>query len=203
VRALDDSGRIAWVSAPTLLGADPGGFGQSVLRLEPGADRPAVVDRLRALGLAPVAVGGATTRNTAFLGILASVLRAVALAVGLVCLYALLQGLAMTARERRGALALLRACGASRADVAAVLTGAAAAVALPAALAAVVLERLVLGPAVTRLAASYAALPLRPGAAQIAAVTVGLLVLAALAAVAVAVRLAREPVVHGLREELP
>jgi len=203
VRALDDSGRIAWVSAPTLLGADPGGFGQSVLRLEPGADRPAVIDRLRALGLAPVTVGGATTRNTAFLGILASVLRAVALAVGLVCLYALLQGLAMTARERRGALALLRACGASRADVAAVLTGAAAAVALPAALAAVVLERLVLGPAVTRLAASYAALPLRPGAAQIAAVTVGLLVLAALAAVAVAVRLAREPVVHGLREELP
>ena len=49
-----------------------------------------------------------------FLGVLAGVLRGVGLAVGLVCLYALVQALAMTARERRGAVALLRACGRRR-----------------------------------------------------------------------------------------
>ncbi len=203
VRALADSGRIAWVSAPTLQSADPGGFGQSVLRLQPGADRAAIIVRLHDLGLEPVLVGGATTRNAAFLGILASVLRAVALAVGLVCLYALVQGLAMTARERRGALSVLRACGASRADLAAVLSGAAVAVAVPAALLAVLLERFVLGPLVTRLAASYAALPLRLSVLQVAAVAGALALLAALAALAVARRMVREPVVAGLREELP
>ena len=67
--------------------------------------------RLEALGAPPQPVGGATTRNAAFLGVLAAVLRGVGLAVGLVCLYALVQALAMTARERRGAVALLRACG--------------------------------------------------------------------------------------------
>ena len=64
---------------------------------------------------------------------LAAVLRGVGLAVGLVCLYALVQALTMTARERRGAVALLRACGGDARAVATVLAGAAAAVALPAA----------------------------------------------------------------------
>ncbi len=197
VRALDSSGRIAWVSEATL----PPGDGQSVLRLEPGADRAAVVRRLRALDLPPAQVAAATSRNAAFLATLASVLRAVALLVGLVCLYALVQGLAMTARERRGALAVLRACGGARADVAAVLAGAAAAVAVPAVVAAVVLERMVFGPVVVALAADYAVLPLRPGVLQIVGVAIGLAALAALAAVLVARRLAAEPIVAGLRED--
>ncbi len=198
VRALDSSGRIAWVSEATL----PPGDGQSVLRLQPGADRAAVVRRLRALDLPPTRVAGATSRNAAFLSTLAAVLRAVALLVGLVCLYALVQGLAMTARERRGALAVLRACGGARADVAAVLAGAAVAVAVPAVIAAVLVERLILGPVVTTLAADYAALPLRPSGLQIAALALGLFALAALAATLVARRLVREPVVTGLREEV-
>jgi hypothetical protein len=203
VRALDNNGRIGWVSAPTLERAQPGLDGQVAIRLAPGADRARVTAGLRRLAVEPVSVGGATTRDTSFLGILAGVLRAVALAVGLVCLYALLQGLAMTARERRGALSVLRACGASRADVAAVLGGAAAAVALPAAVLAVVLELTVFGPLVTRLAAGYAGLPLSPTTAQILAVAGGLALLAVAAAAAVARRIAREPVVAGLREELP
>ena len=203
VRALDRNGRLGWVSAPTLRRAEPGLEGQSVIRLAAGADRGRVLAALRALDARPARVGGATTRDTAFLGILAGVLRAVALAVGLVCLYALLQGLAMTARERRGALAVLRACGAGRADVAAVLAGAAAAVAVPAAVLAVALELLVLGPAVSDLAAGYAGLPLAPGAGQVALVVLGLGALAAAAAALVARRLVAEPVVHGLREEVP
>ncbi len=198
VRALDSSGRVAWVTENTLPPSD----GRSVLRLAPGADRAAVIRRLDALDLAPTRVAGATSRDAAFLSTLASVLRAVALLVGLVCLYALVQGLAMTARERRGALAVLRACGGSRADVAAVLAGAAAAVAVPAVIAAIVLERLVLGPIVVALAADYASLPLRPNALQIIGLAAGLVALAALAAALVARRLVREPVVTGLREEV-
>ena len=66
---------------------------------------------LRALGAPPQAVGGATTRNAAFLGVLAAVLRVVGLAVGLVCLYALVQALARDdarAPRRGGAAARVR-----------------------------------------------------------------------------------------------
>ncbi len=202
VRALDNNGRIAWVSESTLLDAAPETQGQAAIRLEPGADDARVLAGLRRLSLTPNRVAGATTRDTSFLGVLAAVLRAVALLVGLVCLYALLQGLAMTARERRGALAVLRACGASRGDVARVLAGAAAAVAVPAAILAVALETLVLGPLVARLAAGYASLPLRPGLAQVVLVCGGLALLAALCAAGVARRIASEPVVAGLREDV-
>ena len=77
---------------------------------------------------------------------------------GLVCLYALVQSLAMTAVERRGTVALLRACGGGPGHVGLLLAGAAACRA--AALAAPVLERFVLSPAVGGLAADYATLPL-------------------------------------------
>jgi ABC-type lipoprotein release transport system permease subunit len=133
--------------------------------------------------------------------VLATVLRGVGLAVGLVCLYALIQALAMTARERRGAVALLRACGGDAPTVATVLAGTALAVALPAAVAGVLLEWLVLGPLVSRHAAGYADLPLAPTAGQVALVLGGLLALAAAATAVVARRAMREPVIAGLREE--
>ncbi len=132
---------------------------------------------------------------------LATVLRGVGLAVGLVCLYALIQALAMTARERRGAVALLRAVGGDARTVAAVLAGAALAVAVPAALAGVLLEWLVFGPLVARLAAGFADLPLAPTGGQLALVIGGLLALAAAATALVARRAMREPVIAGLREE--
>ena len=132
---------------------------------------------------------------------LAAVLRGVGLAVGLVCLYALVQALTMTARERRGAVALLRACGGDARTVAAVLGGAAAAVAVPAALAGIVLEWAVFGPLVARLAAGFASLPLSPAPGHVAIVLLGLLALTAAATALVARRVLREPVVAGLREE--
>ncbi len=201
VRALERDGRQAWLRAARLLEAEPGLRGQVVVRLRDGASREAVAARLRALDVLPARTGGATTRDTGFLGILAGVLRAVALAVGLVCLYALAQGLAMTARERRGAIALLRAIGAGRREVSLVLGGAALAVVLPAAALAVVLGELVFAPLVARMAAQYAALPLGASAAQAAAVALGLLALSALSAALVARRILREPIVTGLREE--
>ena len=127
-----------------------------MVKLARGADRAAVTRRLATLGAQPAAVGGATTRNGAFLGTLAALLRVVAIVDALVCLYALVQGLGLVARERAPTLALLRATGAEGATVGAVLAGAALAVALPAAVLALALERLVLAPLVGHLAAGYA-----------------------------------------------
>ena len=117
------------------------------------------------------------------------------------CLYALVQALAMTARERRGAVALLRACGGDARTVALVLGGAAAAVVVPAAIAGVVLEAAVLGPLTARLAAGFASLPLAPAPGHVAIVVLGLLALAAAATWLIARRVMGEPVVAGLREE--
>ena len=201
VRALERDGRIAYVRPRRLLEAQPDLGSTISVALAPGADRARVERELQALGAPPQPVGAATTRNAAFLGVLASVLRGVGLAVGLVCLYALVQALAMTARERRGAVALLRACGGDARTVATVLAGASLAVAVPAGIAGVLLEWLVMGPLVARLAARFAALPLAPTAGQVALVLAGVLVLAGAATSLVARRTMRERVIAGLRAE--
>jgi putative ABC transport system permease protein len=201
VLALDDNGRVAYVRPPRLLAADPGASPQIVVKLAHGADRAAVSRRLSALGATPAAVGGATTRNGAFLGTLAALLRAVAIVNALVCLYALVQALGLVARERRPTLALLRATGAEGATVGAVLAGAALAVALPAAVLALALERLVLAPLVGRLAAGYADLGPQSSTGQAALALGGLALLAIVAAAWVARRATADPPVGGLREE--
>ena len=197
VRALENNGRIAWTQPDRLGELAP----SVVVRLDGGADRTAVQRALFDLGGVPQSVGGASTRNAEFLGVLAAVLRGVGITVALVCLYALVQALAVTARERRGAVALLRACGGDAGTVALVLLGAAAAVAIPGALAGVALEVTVLGPLVARLAAGFATLPIAPGAGQVLLVVAGLVVLAAIATALVARRVLREPVVAGLRDQ--
>jgi ABC-type lipoprotein release transport system permease subunit len=201
VRALESSGRIGWVQPQRLLEGDPDLEAGIVVRLDPGADRAQVTRDLIEAGAPPRSASAATTRNGQFLAVLAAVLRGVGLAVGLVCLYALVQALTMTARERRGAVALLRACGGDARAVATVLAGAAAAVALPAAVAGIALEWAVFGPLVARLAAGFASLPLAPAPGHVAIVLAGLLALAAGATALVARRVLREPVVAGLREE--
>jgi ABC-type antimicrobial peptide transport system permease subunit len=200
VRALEVSGRIAWVRPQRLLAASPGLQPSLAIRLDPGADRGAVVRRLDAIGVPPQSASAAQTANGQFLGVLAAVLRGVGLAVGLVCLYALVQALAITARERRSAVATLRATGAGRDAIALVLAGAALAVAVPGALAGLALEAVVLGPLVARLAAGFADLAVTPTLTQGLLVAVGLLALAAAATALVARRVLREPVVAGLRE---
>ena len=86
----------------------PGSQPGVVVRLEPGADR-AAVDRGAARRSARAPRRGRrrdAPATPAFLGVARRrCCAAVALAVGLVCLYALVQALAMTARERRGAVA--------------------------------------------------------------------------------------------------
>lgn len=201
VRALENDGRIAWIRPDKLLETRPDLSPQVVVRLDSNADTAQVTSGLVDLGARLQPVGAAQTDNAAFLAVLAAVLRGVGFAVGLVCLYALVQALTVTARERRGAVALLRATGADAPTVGLVLAGAAVAVAVPAAIAGVLLERALFGPAVSRLAASFASLPLGASGGQIALVIGGLLILAAAATLLVARRVMREPIIAGLREE--
>src|SRR4051794_2847697 len=124
VRSLDDDGRIAYVRSKRVLAADPGVLPQIVIRLNPGADRAAVSRRLRDLGAVGGAstVGGATTRNGDFLGILATLLRVVAVIDAPVWPYAPAPAPAPTAPERPPPLAPPRA---ARAPAAAGRAGAA------------------------------------------------------------------------------
>ncbi|CAB4910646.1 unannotated protein [freshwater metagenome] len=200
VRALGDDGRVAFAQPDRLLAADPGLRPDVAVRLEDGADRDEVARRLTAIGATPTAVGGATTSNRAFLDTLATVLKAVAVLDGLVCLYALVQALALTARERRPTLALLRAQGAATGTVVRVLLGAGLVLALPGAVVAFLLQRLVLSPVVSQLAAGYADLGTAASAGAVVGVTGGFVGFAVLAGAWVARRVVAEPPVHGLRE---
>ncbi len=201
VRALDNDGRVAYVRPPRLLAASPNAAPEIVVRLRSPGARAAVSQRLRELGAAPSAVGGATTRNGAFLGTLAALLRAVAAIDALVCLYALVQALSLVARERRPTIALLRATGAEGRAVATLLAGAALAVTVPAALLALALEHLALAPLVSRLAAGYADVTANAPAGQALLALLGLCALALGAAAWVARSSVSEPPVGGLRGE--
>jgi predicted lysophospholipase L1 biosynthesis ABC-type transport system permease subunit len=129
---------------------------------------------------------------------LRAILTAVAVLDGLVCLYALLQACALTVQERRPTLAVLRACGAGGGAVSRLLAGAVMALVIPAAAVGIVLEQLVLAPALSRLAASYATLPISASEAEIAAVLAGAAAAGAIAVVSVGREVARETVVEGL-----
>ena len=201
VRALEHEGRVAYVASEALEPYGALGDPQLAVRLDNGADRAAVSRGLAALGARPARAAAATTRDRAFLGVLATVLRVVALTVALVCLAVLAQALVLTVRERRPTIALLRTTGAGRADLGRVLAGACAVVLVPAALLGVAVEWLLLGPIVGSLAAGYAGLTLAPEAGHLLLTVGGLAALGAFAVAYVAARVVREPVVAGLREE--
>jgi ABC-type lipoprotein release transport system permease subunit len=199
VRALQDEGRVGYVSPRRLAAELPFLDGPLAIRLEPGADRGRVRRELAALGAEPQPVGGATD-GSRLLGALAGLLRLVALTVALVCAVSLVQALALAAGERRGAVAALRAGGADARALRRVLGGAAAAVVAPAAALALVLEGAVLAPLTERLAAGYADLPLRTDPGQVALLAAALALLVLAAGAWASRGLVREPIVAGLRE---
>jgi ABC-type antimicrobial peptide transport system permease subunit len=198
ISSLDHDGRVAYVPASALLGADPGAGSELAVRLKPGADQNRVSAALASLGGAPAVAAGATARGAPLVSILRTILRAVAVVDGLVCLYALIQACALTVQERRRTVAVLRATGAGPAAVRRLLLGAALALVLPAALVGILLERLVFGPALAGLAASYAVLPLAATTEEVLATVTGLLVAAILAVTWVSRQAGRESVVAGL-----
>ena len=198
VSSLDHDGRVAYVPASALLAADPSAPSQIAVRLEPRASQAAVSAALTALGAQPAAATGATARGAPLVATLRTILRAIAIVDGLVCLYALIQACALTVQERRRTVAVLRACGAGAPAVRRLLLGAALAMVVPAAVLGVLLERLVFGPALARLAASYATLPLDATGGEVLATLAGLAAAAGVAVVWVARQASRESVIAGL-----
>jgi ABC-type lipoprotein release transport system permease subunit len=195
VGSFDHDGRVAYVPAAALLAADPSAAEELVIRLAPGANAGAVEARLGETA-APASV--ATARGVPLVSVLRAILRAVAVVDALVCLYALIQTCALTVLERRRSVAVLRAFGAQAAAVRRLLTGSLAALVIPAAVLGIGVERFVLGPALSHLAAGYASLPLAAGTGQIAALIGGLAVCCAVAVGWVARQATREAVVAGL-----
>jgi ABC-type lipoprotein release transport system permease subunit len=198
VSSLDHDGRVAYIPAAPLLRAMPGAPSSIVVVLKPNASTSAVEAEMTRTGAPPVLANTATSRGAPLVAVLRSILRAVAIVDGLVCLYALIQACALTVQERRRTVAVLRACGAGAGAVARLLAGAALALVVPAAVIGIVLQRLVFGPALSRLAESYASLPLVATALDIVAVVLGLVLTAAVAVAWVARQAVRESVVEGL-----
>ena len=111
VSSLDHDGRVAYVPAAALLAADPAAASdeQLVVVLRPGANAGAVS---AALGSTTAPATGAVGRGVPLVAVLRSILRAIAIVDGLVCLYALIQACALTVQERRRTVSVLRAFGA-------------------------------------------------------------------------------------------
>jgi ABC-type antimicrobial peptide transport system permease subunit len=198
VSSLDDEGLVAYVPAAALLAGDAAAPSQIAVVLKPGASQTAVDAALRRIGARPEIALAATARGAPLVAVLKTILRAVAIVDGLVCIYALIQACALTMQERRRTVAVLRACGAGPGAVRRLLFGAVCALVAPAALIGVLLERFVFGPVLAQLAASYATLNLEPSAAEILATVLGLAVAAATAVVWVTRAAVRESVVTGL-----
>jgi len=202
VRAISNEGRLAYVGEDRLIAADPEIDGDVAVDVAPDATTGDVAREIEGIGFdADGASGSAGTNDQAFLGVLAGVLRVVALVNVLICLYALVQALAVTAAERRPTIAVLRASGAGRGTITLVMLGAAAAVVALAAPAGVAIQRGVLGPIVADLAAGYATVPLGAGLGQILATFAALALIAASAASLAAKRAERDPIAVSLREE--
>jgi putative ABC transport system permease protein len=208
VRALERQGRVVYVRARRLLAAQPDAPSELAVRLRPGASASSVKRELQQIGWFSSSSGGISgesvqswaTRSSGFIDVLVALLRVVALINGLVCLYAIVQLLALTVWERRSALAAVRAFGAGRRQLASILGGVAAPIALAAIVLGFLAERFLVGPAVAHLAASYVSLSLTPSAAAVAVTAAGLAT-GALVAVLWSARLAASgPVVEALRE---
>jgi ABC-type lipoprotein release transport system permease subunit len=197
VSSLSHDGRIAYIPAGTLLAADPSAAGseQLAVRVKPRANAGAVS---AALGSVAAPATGAVGRGVPLVAVLRSILRAVAVVDGLVCLYALIQACALTVQERRRTVSVLRAFGAGTTAVGRLLLGAVIALVVPAALLGIVLERLVLGPALSTLAASYVSLSLSASGTEIALVMAGLVLAGLVAIVWVTRQTTRESVIAGL-----
>ncbi len=198
VSSLDHDGRVAYIPARAMLSADPDAPSSLAIVLRAGANAAAVSAALSAIGGEPTAAAGATARGVPLVDVLRTILRAIAIVDGLVCLYALVQACALTVQERRRTVAVVRACGAGPGAVRRLLVGAALALVVPAAIVGVLLERFVLGPALSHLAENYATLSLTAGPAEVFVTLAGLAIAAGVAVAWVSRQASRESVVEGL-----
>ncbi len=200
VSSLEHDGRVAYVPAQAMLRADPSASEQLVVVAKPGANIGAIENTLNAEAPEAAAAPASTAvgKGVPLVNTLRAILIAVAVVDGLVCLYALAQACALTVQERRRTVAIIRASGAGAHAVRRLLAGAAAALVIPAAALGIAVEVIVLGPALSNLAANYATLPLTPTIGDLFAVLIGLGVAAAAAVLWVARQATTESIVQGL-----
>jgi ABC-type lipoprotein release transport system permease subunit len=198
VSSLEHDGRIAYVPERALRRAEPAAPEKLAVIVAPGASTKTVTAELERLGADVTTSTGVAGGGKTLVDALRGLLLTIAAVDGLVCFYMLTQALALTAGERRSAIAVLRACGAGARSIRVLLAGAALAVLVPAAVVAILLERLVLGPAVSRLAEGYASLSLAADAAEIAILLVGLAAIGTLAVWWVVRRVTARPIAGGL-----
>ncbi len=198
VSSLEDEGLVAYVPASALLATDPSAPAEIAVLLRPGAVQSAVFQRLTVIGADPQTTEGATARGAPLVAVLKTILRAVAIVDGLVCIYALVQACALTMQERRRTVAVLRACGGGGSAIRRLLLGTVLALVLPAAIVGIALERFLFGPVLAHLAISYASLDLTPTLYEIAAILAGLALAGGAAILWVARAATRESVVVGL-----
>jgi ABC-type lipoprotein release transport system permease subunit len=198
VNSLEHDGRVAYVPERALRGAEPDAPEKLAVVVSPGASAKTVTGELEGLGAEVTTSTGVAGGGKTLVDALRGLLLTIAAVDGLVCLYMLTQALALTAGERRSAIAVLRACGAGARSIRVLLAGAALAVLVPAAVLAVALERFVLGPAVARLAEGYATLSLAADAAEVAVLLLGLAAIGGLAVWWVVRRVTARPIAGGL-----
>ena len=208
VDALRNEGLVAYVQAPRLLAAMPSVGSEIAVKLRSPDELDRVRNILLSRGARAEKTGGiaqdsgvGSVGRTSFLRVLAALLRSVAFLDGVVCVYALAQMLALIARERRRAVAIVRAVGASRSQVFALFAGAALLVAAFAAPIGIGAERFLLGPTVAHLAVSYVTLSLAAGAQPILLVLLGIAVATAVAAAWATRSATADAIVVPLREE--
>ncbi len=200
VSSLQHDGRVAYVPAQAMLKADPSASEELVVVAKPGANVGAIENALDAQspGVAAAPASTAVGKGAPLVSTLRAILIAVAIVDGLVCLYALTQACALTVQERRRTVAIIRASGAGAQAVGRLLTGAAVALVIPAAVVGIAVEVLVLGPVLSNLAANYASLPLAPTTGDILAVLIGLMAAAVVAVAWVTRQATSESVIRGL-----
>jgi ABC-type lipoprotein release transport system permease subunit len=209
VEALRNEGLLAYVQPPRLRAAMADLTPDFAVKLLPGANLREVRRALSNHGVPSQRTGGISDQTgvagsfgrASFLHVLATLLRSVAVLDGLVCLYALAQMLALIARERRRAVAVIRALGASPVQVLSVFAGAAVLVALLALPVGIAADRFFLGPEVAHLAISYVTLSLRAGLQPIGLVLTGLVVAISASAGWAARSAVADAIVTPLREE--
>jgi ABC-type lipoprotein release transport system permease subunit len=206
VRALQQQGRIAYVGAAPLLAAEPGLQPTLAVKTAPGWSAR-VRAELEPRGIFASSSGGVVSgdavqhwagRNAGFISVLVALLRGVTVLDGLVCVYALVQILALTAGERQQAIDVIRALGGGRGAIARMFAMSALVLAFAALPAAIVLERALIGPTAAHLAAAYVTLSLAAGSTSIAVVGLSLVAAAVAAALVVAGRAAQGPVTTAL-----
>jgi putative ABC transport system permease protein len=205
VKAFERQGRVVYVKPQRLVGE---ASAEIAVRLRPSADVSAVRRELEdagffassSRGIAGESVQSWATRSSGFIDVLVALLRTVAVLDALVCLYAIAQLLTLTVQERRGGLATVRALGGRHRQLAGIVAAVAAPVIVLAILVGVVAERWLVGPAVTRLAASYVSLSLEPSAAAVGLTALGLLAGTAVTVLWATRLVTRGPVVAWMRE---